>query len=368
MQACYKPSLLLSLLITSVAFPAMSAIPPISPGPIVRPTTVSSPVTVPNHLRYEAPINLGSLSGPNATPYSSALSINNQEQIVGGTSTPPDAAGFSYTKSFLWQNNVMTLIPPPGPTDTYRVLWDINNSSIAVGGADQSVAYTYQNGTISLLPHLSVKNISQAYGISDTGKTVGYSVASNGKDHAVAWQNGTITDIGTLNGYPHTTANGISDSGAFIVGWAYGAPWRAVMWNQNNPPFLLDATNIDSSFALTVNNSGIAVGGASFTNDNSGTVPVRWINGQVSKLLQDPIPLGRATSINNKQQIVGMVWNPTAKAFLWDNGTGYYLNDLIPPNSGWFITQAHAINDRGEIVGSGIFNGQELGILLRPKQ
>jgi hypothetical protein len=36
---------------------------------------------------------------------------------------------------------------------------------------------------------------------------------------------------------------------------------------------------------------------------------------------------------------------------MWD------LNDLIPPDSGWNLMEAHDINDAGEIVGFGFHEG-----------
>jgi hypothetical protein len=40
------------------------------------------------------------------------------------------------------------------------------------------------------------------------------------------------------------------------------------------------------------------------------------------------------------------------------------LNDLVPANSGWVLEAAHAINDNGQIAGSGTLNGQTRAFLL----
>jgi probable HAF family extracellular repeat protein len=42
------------------------------------------------------------------------------------------------------------------------------------------------------------------------------------------------------------------------------------------------------------------------------------------------------------------------------------LNSLIPAGSGWVLTGANAINNRGQIVGSGVLNGQTQAFLLTP--
>src|SRR5690606_41930251 len=56
------------------------------------------------------------------------------------------------------------------------------------------------------------------------------------------------------------------------------------------------------------------------------------------------------------------------RAFPWsDSATGIIdLNMLIDPLSGWQLTEGRAINDLGQITGTGVFNGQTRGFLLTP--
>jgi hypothetical protein len=42
------------------------------------------------------------------------------------------------------------------------------------------------------------------------------------------------------------------------------------------------------------------------------------------------------------------------------------LNDLVPPNSGWLLHWASAINDKRQIVGTGTYNGLYRAYLLTP--
>jgi uncharacterized membrane protein len=80
--------------------------------------------------------------------------------------------------------------------------------------------------------------------------------------------------------------------------------------------------------------------------------------------------LGVAYGINASDEIVGDLMNVPGSvgqaAFLYINGRSYDLNTLIPPNSGWIITQALGINDHGEIVGQGYYNGTLSGVSLEP--
>ena len=51
-------------------------------------------------------------------------------------------------------------------------------------------------------------------------------------------------------------------------------------------------------------------------------------------------------------------------AFLYTHGQMRNLNDMIPSNSGWQLEVANAINDRGDIVGTGDIYEAMHGFLL----
>jgi uncharacterized protein (TIGR03437 family) len=57
-----------------------------------------------------------------------------------------------------------------------------------------------------------------------------------------------------------------------------------------------------------------------------------------------------------------------ANAILWANNTEYNLNtcSCISNSSGWEFDFAYALNDAGQIVGTGFHNGVETGFLLNP--
>lgn len=67
-----------------------------------------------------------------------------------------------------------------------------------------------------------------------------------------------------------------------------------------------------------------------------------------------------ASAINAKMQVVGDSspacgdFDDVARAFLWEDGSIFDLNSLIPPASVLYLQHTYAINDSGEIAGTGV--------------
>jgi probable HAF family extracellular repeat protein len=77
-----------------------------------------------------------------------------------------------------------------------------------------------------------------------------------------------------------------------------------------------------------------------------------------------------ARDINNRGEIVGgslVEGNEHFHGFLYRNGKLTNLNDLIDSGSGWEVIQAVSINDHGEIIGVGSNLGEDRILLLRPR-
>ena len=57
------------------------------------------------------------------------------------------------------------------------------------------------------------------------------------------------------------------------------------------------------------------------------------------------------------------------RAFVWSAAGGFRdLDSLVAADSGWTFESATAVNDRGEIVGEGVFHREETGFLLVPRR
>lgn len=72
-----------------------------------------------------------------------------------------------------------------------------------------------------------------------------------------------------------------------------------------------------------------------------------------------------AYDINDPGLIVGLCGFP-GRAFLYFDGSMIDLNTVVTHGAGWNLQNANAINNNGQIVGSGIFNGQQRAFLLTP--
>ena len=72
---------------------------------------------------------------------------------------------------------------------------------------------------------------------------------------------------------------------------------------------------------------------------------------------------GLPYGINDAGEVIGSLGKNGA--WYWTQQTGVKdLNTMIPPGSGWELNSANGINQKGEIVGSGQYNGQFHAYLL----
>jgi hypothetical protein len=75
-------------------------------------------------------------------------------------------------------------------------------------------------------------------------------------------------------------------------------------------------------------------------------------------------------ALNSCDAIVG-AFGPSSdyyRAFVWDKKHGFRdLNRMVEGGSDWLLQVATGINDRGEIVGNGMYRGKgDIGFLLLP--
>jgi probable HAF family extracellular repeat protein len=269
-------------------------------------------------------VDIGTLQGGNT---SIGFSINNAGQVVafGNNDIPDPFALFpsaTQMRTFVWQDgqvqDIGTLGGPdavPGPgCDNQRPGVIVGQSYVSftpnpASGIPTLDPFLWDNGTMTDLGNLGGTN-SLALCINNRGQVIGMSTLPGDLfTHAFLWQNGRMQDLGTLGG-PRSEAFWINDSGD-IAGSA-----------DLPTPDLHDA--------------------------------VIWIHGRIHDLgTVAGDPCSRAYGINSRGQVVGgsSSCHAFVHAFVWQKGGPMMdLNTLIQPGTGYQLTNAIDINDRGEIL------------------
>jgi probable HAF family extracellular repeat protein len=317
-------------------------------------------------------IDLGTLGG-NA---SKAYGINETRHVVGVAGDGTSNHAFFYNGSSLTDVGVLD--------GTESSASAINNGGIIVGESSYTGgattdrhAFLKANGNLIDLGTLGGTS-SHATGVNDAGQVVGYSHYAGGgiNYHAFLYHEGVMTDIGTLGG-TSSRAHDINNSGQIVGLASDGAAEHAFTYNGTMIDIGVLPGFAVGSEATGVNNLGHVVGGS---YAEFGIHKQKIYHGFLYKdgVLTDLGNLGQggnwsfAHDINDKGQIVGSAnttfGNSPFHAFVWQNGTMTDLNHRLPANSGWTLTAAYAINNRGYIVGYGTNPAGEVhGFMLRPR-
>jgi probable HAF family extracellular repeat protein len=194
---------------------------------------------------------------------SSALAINNHNQVVGSASTTEGQA--EPTHAVLWENGVMRDLGTLGGTH------------------------------------------SEATAINERGQVVGWSRAADGSPHAFFWDNGTLQDLGPVALFPRGISWGslvlwspvhINDRGQVVGNRPEGGTF---LWEDGGT----EALPLD--LVMDINNRGQVVGAA--LRPDTGGVPRRiaalWDGGLVTDLGTLGGDSSWAVAISNTGWVVG---------------------------------------------------------------
>jgi probable HAF family extracellular repeat protein len=368
----------LSILSMPVASAALLAV-------VATATAQTDPTAAPTYSITD----LGSLGDS----YSVATSINASGQIVGDS-----LVSWESSHGFLYDNGTLTDLGTLGGRQSFAA--DINSSGQIVGDSQPGSsraehAFLYSAGTMTDLGTLGGLD-SEAAALNDGGQVVGTSGVITGhtyQHHAFLYASGAMTDLGTLGG-PNSRATDINTSGQ-IVGYSDVSAFEShAFLYSGNAMADLGTLGGPSSFAAAINDVGQIVGASltadgvchAFLYDNGTMTDLGTLadNAATPAPTATPVMGGEDTeegdageahcdggwhhhaaqshayAINSQGQIVGdSDAAPTGEecdgphAFLYENGTLFDLNDLIPADSGWTLSHAFSLNDSGSIVGAG---------------
>jgi probable HAF family extracellular repeat protein len=326
-------------------------------APVAAAQTVAAADTV-ARARYTI-TDLGDLGGD----LSVATAVNNLGQVVGYGMT---AGGAQH--AFVWTNGVITDLGTLGG-DSSRAN-AINDAGTIAGTASRSsggfgYAVRWRAGVIQDLGSSNDFQLSFGNGIDATGRVVGGQRDAGSRDvfGAIFDQPGSATVLrgpaGNLG-----PANGVNARGQVVGQGGY-------VWQDGAVTTLPGLPGSSGSVAQAINVRGQVVG-SSAVPATSTVRAVLWQDGAVVDIgTVDGISTSRATGINAAGQVVGTADPqchpcPSPRAWLWDAGRLTPLDDLLPRASGWVLREANGINDRGQIVGGGLHDGQWRAFLLTP--
>ncbi len=295
--------------------------------------------------------------------------------VLGGSGAVPRAVdnagrvtGISYIQNnlayhaFLYEHDKMHDLGTLGGNSSDGQA--INSSGWVTGASE----FTQSNGNVHAFLHtgkgplqdLGTLGGPQSVGvaINNKGDVVGFSDTSDFRRAAFLYRNGVMQNIG---GGEYGEARGINQAG-----WVTGVANRhAFLYRGTGPLMDLGTLGGDSSTGVVISDSGLVAGSSDTANREahaflfSGAGP-----------LTDLGTLGAGYSwpraVNNYGQVVGVsaVKNSTVyHSFLYSDGLMYDLAAFAP---GWEVLDVVGINDRGQIIGSGLINGTSHAFRLDP--
>jgi len=307
--------------------------------------------------------DLGTLGGI----MSRGNAINDQGQVVGASAT---AAGVIH--AFLYQHGTMVDLGTL-KKNWYSEARGINNLSQVVGdsfsgGFDSNAhAFLYQHGTMQ---DLGVQGGDATHGrsINSAREVVGVANDANGQQAFIHDAKGAQPLTGLGKG---SAANSVNRAGDITGFFASGRGEHAFLKNASGVHDLRTLAGDVSAYGMAVNRLDQVVG-CSSSGANRACRAFITEGGAMMALGTLPgLPASEAEAINNQGQVVGMSYDSAghSRAFLWTAGGGMVdLNSLLPPGSGWQLTNASGINSHGQITGWGDIGGHMHAYILTPNK
>ncbi len=307
-----------------------------------------------------------------AFAFSTGQGINDLGQVTGASRvTGGDRQAFVWSKG----GTITALGDLPGG-DNFSDGAAINNGGVVTGSSSVTFASqgfhafraTAGGAMVDLGARPSSAFASFGADINEAGDIVGSTGFGSSFTAYVMRAGGTMTLLGK-NGGLNSRANEVNDSGwiAGDIQYASGAT-RAAVWT---PTGIIDLGDLPGglaySTAMGLNNAGLVVGGAGAA---AGGHAFKWTAaGGLVDLgdLAGGTTAATAWDVNERGDIVGTGNDASGdRAVLWTDEGLIDLNSLLTgaDAADWQLLAANAINESRQIVGSGLYRGQQRGFLL----
>jgi probable HAF family extracellular repeat protein len=254
----------------------------------------------------------------------------------------------------------------------------VNAEGIAVGVAGtnsgRSLPIETEFGKTSILSTTGgIAAVASA--VSDNGFVAGWTVPTNGLsgDKGILWNGGKATVLTTQfgSGTQNVYVYGVNDSGTVLgsvmTTTASSDAYHPFEWTDGTTTFLptLGGTRLAPS---AINNLGVATGYA--TTSAGKEEAVTWSGGKINALGFLPGDVQSAAfAIDNEGDVVGESFPANGgleHAFLCESGRMTNLNSLVPSSMGYNFLGAVGIDDYGQILAFGTYEGQSELFLLNP--
>lgn len=311
-------------------------------------------------------LDLGVVSGRQNSFVMSAQCLNEGGQVVGWSNDGPQYA-FESDTAFVWapRDHLRPLPGLPGAATTVAIALNDRGQAVGFSGEpfplSQPILWGRRGAQALGVPAGFLGGM--AYAINQRGQIAGALISEQGGSKAVVWEDGQPVLLP------------LSGASPAVQGWCYGMNNRGhiVGMNDFKPAIWIRGelappeTFGDTPGQANAVNDRCEVVGFTFPGGGAPQAFV-WGDGEMTGLTTDEA-FTVALSINNRSQIVGVagVGNEGGDAALWHRGQRVLLADTLPPGSDWVLLEADCINDRGQIAGFGIHQGQTRAFLLTPR-
>lgn len=172
---------------------------------------------------------------------------------------------------------------------------------------------------------VDLNNMAQPQVVGWMGPTV------DSDAHAFLWADCEVSDLGVVPGGYTGVGTSINNLGQIMIAGKLvnpeGGSWlkKGFLWSEDRWTDLGALPGYDRTSPSCINDATVIVG-----------------------------TCGKASNPND------------ARPFIWRDGVIRDLNDLIPPDTGIYLSAARAINQAGQIAGYAIFNVDVVAYLLTP--
>jgi uncharacterized repeat protein (TIGR01451 family) len=271
-------------------------------------------------------------------PFAQVQDLSDVTEAIGDLFKSVPGPGPDHTVPAYWFNNTVEELPTLSPFSNTHATGISPTTGVLTGFGDQGDQLSgfqirawrqWPDGTLDILQTLGGEP-SWGVDANDAGEVIGDAQVASGFSHATRWDvDGVPEDLGTLGGLG-SNARALTADGT-VVGSALTAQSQPrafrttlsgmVMLQPLPLPFLF-------CFAEAVNEALVSVGSCSFSTEFRVTTEhaTRW----------------------------------AADASVID------LNNHVQDAAGWVFVRASGINEAGQIIGTGTFNGVTHGFLLTP--